>query len=340
MKILLFFLAFFASVSARAAEFTDSAGRTIAVPDKIERVVPSGPAAQMMLLSLAPEKLVGLSNALTPEMKEFLPVQYHSLPVFGQFYGAQNLNAEALLAAGPQLIIDVGETKTAGGKDMDALTEKLGIPAVHIRASLKNTPEAYRHLGRLLGIEKRAEELAVFSERVYARALDIVRRAGKNKVRLIQTGGSDGLNVTTSGNYHAELINLVADNVADVPEQTGRSYGTPVNMEQILVWNPDVILFAPGSVYDKAAADPAWNRLNAVHGGHYYEIPAAPYNWLGTPPSVNRYLGLIWLPFLLYPGLADYDLYDETAQYYRLFYQHELSRSRFDNLTAKALPRK
>lgn len=335
-----FFLAFFVSAVVQAAEFTDSTGRTVTVPDRIDRVVPSGPAAQMMLLSLAPEKLSGLSNPLTADMKEFLPEQYHSLPVFGQFYGAQNLNAEALLAAGPQVIIDVGETKTSAGKDMDALTQRLGIPAVHIRATLKNTPEAYRRLGKLLGVENRAERLAAFTGRIYERALDIVSKAGNNKVRVMQTGGSDGLNVTVSGNYHAELINLVADNVADVPEQTGRSYGTPVNMEQILVWNPDVVLFAPGSIYDTAAADPAWSRLGAIRGGQYYEIPGAPYNWLGTPPSVNRYLGLIWLPFVLYPGLADYDLYEETAQYYRLFYRHDLSRARFDALTAKAVPAK
>lgn len=340
MKFVLFLGMFLISASAQAAAFTDSAGRTVTVPDKIERVVPSGPAAQMMLLSLAPEKLAGLSNPLTPDVKEFIAEQYHSLPVFGQFYGAQNLNAEALLAAGPQVIVDVGETKAGAGKDMDSLTHRTGIPAVHIRAALKNTPEAYRLLGKLLGVEERAEKLSGFSGYVYDRALEIVKKAGKNKVRIIQAGGSDGLNVTTSGNYHAELINLVGDNVAGVPEQTGRSYGTPVNMEQILVWNPDVVLFAPGSIYDKVALDPAWSRLEAVRSGHYYEIPGAPYNWLGTPPSVNRYLGLIWLPFLLYPDIADYDLYDETARYYRLFYRYDLSRARFDELTAKALPRK
>jgi iron complex transport system substrate-binding protein len=58
---------------------------------------------------------------------------------------------------------------------------------------------------------------------------------------------------------------------------------------------------------------------------------------MGGPPSINRYLGMLWLGKILYPQYAQYDLYTETAEYYRLFYGKELSRERFDRLTAKSL---
>jgi iron complex transport system substrate-binding protein len=58
---------------------------------------------------------------------------------------------------------------------------------------------------------------------------------------------------------------------------------------------------------------------------------------MGSPPSINRYLGMIWLGKILYPQYAGYDLYAETSEYYRLFYGKDLTREQFDRLTARSL---
>jgi iron complex transport system substrate-binding protein len=58
---------------------------------------------------------------------------------------------------------------------------------------------------------------------------------------------------------------------------------------------------------------------------------------MGGPPSINRYLGMLWLGKILYPQYAAYDLYAEVAEYYRLFYGRELSREQFDRLTARSI---
>jgi iron complex transport system substrate-binding protein len=58
---------------------------------------------------------------------------------------------------------------------------------------------------------------------------------------------------------------------------------------------------------------------------------------MGSPPSINRYLGILWLLKILYPEYADYDLYEETAEYYRLFYNRELSREQYQTLTANSI---
>ena len=79
-------------------------------------------------------------------------------------------------------------------------------------------------------------------------------------------------------------------------------------MEQLMLWNPDVILFAPDSVYASVGDDPLWQSLTAIQNGSYYEAPMGPYNWMGFPPSVQRYLGMLWMAKLLYPDAADYDL--------------------------------
>ena len=131
---------------------------------------------------------------------------------------------------------------------------------------------------------------------------------------------------------------MMSSNAAVVDEPSSKGTGNEVDMEQILLWNPDVILFAPNSIYDTAADDAAWQQLTAIQTGHYYEVPLGPYNWLGFPPSVQRYLGMLWLSDLLYPEQANYDLFSEVSRYYQLFYHRSLSREQFDALTCHSLP--
>ena len=62
-----------------------------------------------------------------------------------------------------------------------------------------------------------------------------------------------------------------------------------------------------------------------------------PYNWMGFPPSVQRYLGMMWIGQLLYPDTAQYDLYTEVATYFKLFYHSELTQAQYDALVANSI---
>ena len=86
--------------------------------------------------------------------------------------------------------------------------------------------------------------------------------------------------------------------------------------------------------------DATWQSLKAIRNGDYYEVPFGPYNWMGFPPSVNRYLGMLWMGSLLYPAYVDYDLYTEVARYYKLFYHCDLTQEQFDALTANSTGKK
>ena len=58
--------------AADTVAFTDSAGRTVQLPANIERIAPSGPVAQMVLMSIAPERFVGLATALDRGEAEYM----------------------------------------------------------------------------------------------------------------------------------------------------------------------------------------------------------------------------------------------------------------------------
>ena len=316
--------------------FTDSVGREVTVPVQIDRIAVSGPMAQIVLFALCPDKLVGISNAWDESAAQYLDTEYYNLPLLGQLYGGKGeLNLETLLESGAQVVIDVGEAKGSIVEDLDALQEQTTIPFVHIDATLATMDETYTLLGDLLGMPDEAKALADYCRSTYDRALTIADSV--EKANLLYVTGDAGLNVIAQGAYHAEVIDLLSNNLAVVDEPSSKGTGNEVDMEQILNWNPDVILFAPDSVYDTMAGDAAWQGVTAIQNGAYYEVPMGPYNWMGFPPSVQRLLGMLWMAKVLYPEAADYDLYTEAAQYFKLFYHCDLTREQYDALVANSL---
>jgi len=316
--------------------FTDDCGRQVEIPAGIASIVPSGPLSQIILFAIAPEMLVGLSSKWTDSAEGIIGEAYYDLPVFGQLYGSADLNVEELAAAAPQLIIDVGEAKKSIVEDMDDLQNLTMIPSVHIEANLSNMGEVYRKLGALLGREEQGEKLAAFCERVYDRTQSIMEQVGDNKVNALYILGENGTNVLANGSYHAEMLDMLTDNLAVVENPAGKGSGNEVTLEQIALWNPDFILFAPDSIYDTAPDTDTWKDITAIANGDYVEVPEGPHNWMGSPPAVQRYLGLIWLTSVLYPDYCDYDVKAEILEYYSLFYGCDLTDAQYEALTANA----
>ena len=318
--------------------FTDSVGREVTVPAQIDQVAVSGPMAQIVLFALCPDKLVGIANAWDESAAQYLDTAYYNLPLLGQLYGGKGeLNLETLLESGAQVVIDVGEAKGSIVEDLDALQEQTNIPFVHIDAALASMDETYTLLGDLLGMPDEAKTLADYCRSTYDRALTIADSV--EKANLLYITGDAGLNVIAQGAYHAEVIDLLSNNLAVVDDPSSKGTGNEVDMEQILNWNPDVILFAPDSIYDTVTGDAAWQGVTAIQNGAYYEVPMGPYNWMGFPPSVQRLLGMLWMAKVLYPEAADFDLYTEAAEYFKLFYHCELTREQYDALAANSLGR-
>ena len=319
--------------------FTDDLGRQVLVPFNITKVALSGPLTQIVLFALCPDKLVGLAATWDSSAKEFLDAKYYNLPMLGQLYGGKGtLNLETIAAAGAQVIIDVGETKANMAADMDNLQSQLNIPTIHIDAYTKGMGSAYRKLGDLLDMKDQANVLADYCDKVYANTTSIMDKVGTDgKVKLLYITGAKGLNIIAKGSYHAEVIDLLANNLAVVKNPTSSGMGNEVDLEQIMLWNPDVILFSTGSIYSTVGSNKDWASISAIKNKKYYEVPYGPYNWMGFPPSVQRYLGMMWMAQLLYPDKANYNMYQEVSKYFKLFYHCDISEAQYNKLVANSL---
>lgn len=326
-----------ASSSSAAKEtriFTDSVGREVEVPKDIKSVAPSGPLAQIVLYTAAPDKLAGIASDFSDDAKQYIDQKYWSLPKFGQFYGKNaSLNMEALEAAAPDVIIDIGETKDSEKGDMDNLQSQLGIPTVFIAATLDTMDSAYTMLGDLLGNTDRASLLADYCKKTVANADAIAKTiTDDKKVKVYEATGTDGLSTNAAGSIHADVIPRIgAANVVDV-QTTSSGSGTKVSLEQIMKWNPDVILVDSQALYTTVTTDSSWKQLNAVKNGKVYRIPSVPYSIIGNPPSINRMIGIDWLGNLLYPDQYKLDTKTEIKNFYKLFYSIDLTDDQYNKI--------
>lgn len=321
--------------------FTDSAGRTVEVPAQIDRIAPAGHTATQVLLTMAPEKMVTLSQELSDDQAKYLGESYAELPVTGAAFGAKgDLNKEAVAASGTQILIDTGELKDNIAEDLDTLQEQLGIPVVMIETTMDTYADAYEMLGELLGMEERGRELSEYCKSAYEETTSVMAGIPDDeRVRVAYLLGDKGTNTIAKNSYQGQVVDLVANNVADLGEVSGSGQGVEISMEQLALWNPELILFAEGSIYDTVGDDAAFADLDAVKNSAYYEVPTTPWNWLNSPPTVNQVLGMQWLPRLLYPDQYDDDLYETVAGYFKTFYGYDLSEAEFDEIAANAQPK-
>jgi iron complex transport system substrate-binding protein len=316
--------------------FTDDCGREVELPADISRIVATGPLSQIVLYTLAPDLFVGLAAKWSGSAEGIVPENYRNLPYFGQLYNTANLNVEELALADPQVIIDIGRSMSTGSEDMDTLQQQTGIPTIFLSASLESLPQTYRSLGKLLGRQEKAEQLASFCEKVYERTLSIMDQVGDHKVTALYITGEGGTNVLPKGSPHSETLDLLTNNLAVVDNPSSKGSGNEVTMEQIALWDPALILFDADSIYDTVAQQDTWRTISAISGGNYLEVPESPWNWMGSPSASQRYLGMIWLTAQLYPEYCDYDVKAEILEFYELFYHCTLTEQQYEELTAKA----
>ena len=107
---------------------------------------------------------------------------------------------------------------------------------------------------------------------------------------------------------------------------------TEVSIEQVIGWNPEIILCHSGfllsdTIYD----DPMWADIDAVKNGRVYTTPAVPFNWFDRPPNVMRVLGIDWFANVCYPDL-DLTLEQDVRDFFKLFYLVDLTDEQLDSL--------
>jgi iron complex transport system substrate-binding protein len=325
-----------ALVQGAAAErlVTDSAGRQVMVPDRIERVFAAGPPAIVLLYVLAPDRMIGWPRAPHPDEMPYIAPEYRDLPEVGWLTGrGDTVNLEVLLQSRPDLIFDFGSLRDTYVSLAERVQAQTGIPYLLIDGTFTNTPAAVRLLGEVLGVEARAERIASYVERTFAEVDAVLAEVPQDeRPRVYLARGPAGLETGLQGSINTEIIERVGGvNVARDPSGARRGL-VQVPIEQVVVWNPDTVITWDRGFYEKVWQDFYWQGVDAVTAGRVYLSPTTPFGWIDRPPSLNRIIGLKWLAGLFYPDHVNQDLREETRSFYDLFYHVDLTEAELDRL--------
>ncbi len=338
-----------AAASDGTVEIVDMGGRTLTIPspENLERIYPTGSTALMLLYTLAPDKMTAApsstGSAFTEEQKKFVTEEVWDLPSYGTMSGSNgSLNLEAIKNADVQVILSMG-TSTITETDIseaDDLQAQLDIPVVLFSGEMADYAEAYRLLGKIIDREEDAEKIIAYTSDIVEKVEAVAAQVPEEeRVTLYYAEGDDGLATEPASSNRSYVFNTAgAINVAQVDAKSGFGQSA-VSMEQILSWNPQIIITqGTSNAYETILSDPNWATIDAVKNGRVYKMPDLPYSWADRPPSVNRFIGLHWMANLLYPDLYDIDIVDVAIDYYKVMYHVDVTREDMEALLANSIP--
>lgn len=221
-----------------------------------------------------------------------------------------NLNGEELLRLDPDLVF-----VTASGHSADALA-KVGLHVVS------------EGFDRFVGLLECVDGTATLLQTPLA-----TKRAQAYRVAFLKAVSQAATNPQGPRVLHIESLKpLRVDGDQSIIDQWIRSAGgrnaavgvhgnkQPVSVEQILSWNPDIIIVG-ANAGDPAqlASDGVWSQLAAVKAGRVYRNPAGIFPWDRYSPELL--LQVDWARQIVQIGHVDeVGMIAKMQDFYRQFY--------------------
>ena len=302
---------------------TDSIGREVEVPRNVERIAALYSfAGYAVCLFGRGNDLVAVPGGLQRDkllIRLFPQVANASVPRTG---GA--INAEELLKIKPDLVLVRSDT-VVDEREAEKL-DSAHIPYLVIDFSTMDEQRAtLMMIGKAIGREAEAKSY----DEYYAGIVDRVTRVTNDipdaeKVRLYYSENqanrtTDTSSVAADWTKASGVINV---SVGQDLQQVDSDYYASI--EQILLWDPEVIIANETAAYDLIKGHPQWSAVKAVQDGKVYHMPNGISRW-GHPGSVETPMALLWTAKTVYPDkFADVDIEEETRYYYQTFFNMDL----------------
>lgn len=297
---------------------TDVAGREVTLEQEPKRLVSGYYITTSMLIALGQaDKLVGVENkAQTRPIYGLAAPGILELPGVGT---AKAFDLEGCAALDPDLVVlpmKLKETAPA--------LEELGIPVLLANPeNLEQLRDTLTMLGTATGATDAARELLSYYDSTQQELSKLLDGADKPKVYL--AGNSSYLHTSGAKMYQNTLIEM-GGGVNAAAELTD-SYWAEISYEQLLAWDPDVIIIASEADYTKEdlLSDPQLSDLTAVRTGAVYAMPSAFEPW--DAPVPGALMGSRWMASVLHEDRYRFQsMQDDVVEFYERFYGFEADR--------------
>lgn len=311
---------------------TDCAGRTITVPEQVDRVACLyAYTGHVAVLLGVEDRIVAVVNGLKRD--QVMQRKVENLDDLPCPYNSGSVNIEELAAAKPDLVLLRVENLADAGEQ-----EKLdgtGIPYVVVDyVTMEDQLYSIEMMGRVLGREDRAKAYTTWYRDTVAMVrerLSAVPEAERVRVyhsvnEVVRTDIPDTLSYEV---LSAAGCRNVVTSAGELRLDGNKGMTT---VEQIYVWDPDVVLATEPDAAAYFNTNEKFAGLRAVREGRVYQLPVGISRW-AHPGSLESPLAVLYIAQLLYPDLfSDIDMRAELTACYERFFDIRLTEKDVDQI--------
>ena len=297
---------------------TDHLGRQVEIKAEPLRIVSGYYISTSLLIALGLEdQITGLeAKADKRPIYQLSAPQLLTLPNVGT---AKDFNLEGAIALDPDLVILPIRLKDA----INTLSG-MGITTIGINPeSQEELDQVINMIGMATGTTERAKSLLEKSRLLAGKAAEFGQ--GEPKQKIYMSGSSAFLSTAGAKMYQSSLITSVGgENVAASLEDVSWA---GISYEQLLQWQPDLIIIVPEAVYSVSDVlnDSALAGLKAVKEKKVYQMPRQFEAWDSPVPS--GVLGQLYIASVLYPHkYSAADFAKDVKDFYQEFYDRSEER--------------
>jgi len=303
---------------------TDQAGNSLEIQQPLQRVISAfGPATSIVYSIGAKETLVAASytGAGDPQgasVMERIDPRFPTL-ASDDFFSRQNFNIEEAAILDPHLIIG-----SARSSWLDVV-DQLGISVFLMDAETpQQLQETVNLFGEMFGPHSSAQAQAWIEYYDFI-ITEIADQMGdlspEERVKVLFTG-TEPLRVASGDMYQTDMIEA-AGGISVSADLLG--FWNDVNLEQIAIWDPDIIIVPPygGASVEAITESTEWQILTAVQNGRVYRMPRLVAPW--DTPGPDSVMGIVWMVERLYPGLTAFSCESEAEYFYNTFLNYAIS---------------
>lgn len=308
----------------QARIIVDDGGKEVQIPDNVERITPMiGAFTQMSAMLTDEDKIISGAARLPKMMSKIFP----KIKTTNNISGSLTSSAESIIASNTQVVF--GPVGMIFDENQKAQLEATGIAVVNIN-KFSNASEikgVVSKIAEILGGDavKKAEEFnAYFDENIKYVSKKVQNM--KDKKQVLALNFNSGNFSTISGkDIGAEYIKIAGGiNLSSQDNETDFKISKTINEEQVIIFNPDIIIINSREGKEKILNNAAFAKLKAIKDGTVFVVPSGVYLW--SVRSAEGALQPLWLAKTFYPQIfADVNLEEEVKKFYLKFYRYELS---------------
>ena len=302
---------------------TDMAGREVVIPKNIDTIVTIGgvPFLNSFIFAIGQgDKIAnGLPDSFIQDGKR--KYQYVIEPALKNKPMIQptggDFNIEELMNLNPDVTFATSMASVE-------ILERNNIPVIYLFGTdAEDMKDVMRVLGEVFDEQDRAER--------YARYVDeTVARPGKVVASLPDDTRPKVLCCSYKGMSASRVWWIEKAGGIDVTKDDCTAASMTFDLEQLLTWDPDVIILSggPGGGLEEAALvynDTRLSSLNAVKNGKVYATPMGAHHWVQR--TSEQPLMVLWTAKTIYPEqFKDLDMEAEVITFYKEFFNCEITR--------------